>query len=112
MTKRKIAPKSRPLKKIPHTPVSEIAPEEQIVGALFLGKLRSFDPRAGLASLRLESALAAGDTIRVKGLTTDLTQKVERIEIRGLSVPNAEPGETVNLFLADRVKVGDAVYKL
>lgn len=117
MTKRKkAAPRRASLKTlgkaVPRTPVADISPDEQIVGALFLGKLRSFEAKTGTAGLVLEAPLAAGDTIRVKGRATDLTQKVERLEVAGRGVPSAEPGEAVSLILADRVKVGDAAYKL
>lgn len=109
--KPRAAAKPRP-STLRRTPVSEIAPEEQIVGAVFLGKARSFDPRTGLAGLVLEAPLSVGDSIRVKGRATDLTQKVERLEVSGRPVPSAEPGEAAVLSLADPIVVGDALYKL
>jgi hypothetical protein len=60
----------------------------------------------------LESALAVGDTIRIKGHTTDLTQKVEHMQVDHLSVQSASPGETAAVQVADKVRPGDAVYKV
>lgn len=108
---KKPAPKSS-LRKVPKTPVSEIAPEEQIVGAPFLGKVRGYAPELGMMSLVLEAPLAAGDTIRVKGKATDLTQKVERMEVDGASAQSADAGDAVSVAIADRVTEGDAVYKI
>ena len=98
--------------RVPKTPISEISPEQQIVGALFLGKVQEFFAQIGVATLILEGPLAVGDTIRVKGHTTDLTQRVEKIEVDHENVQSAAAGEGVGLLLADRVRIGDAVYKL
>ncbi|MBI4375918.1 MAG: translation elongation factor-like protein [Elusimicrobia bacterium] len=94
------------------TPVIEIAPEEQIVGAIFLGKVTEFDARRCLIRVELEDGLANGDTIRIKGHITDLTQKVERLQIKGQKTQSASAGETVDVQVAHRSRVGDAVYKL
>ena len=117
--KKRAAPKAKrkPVKKskvlaVPKTPVSEIAPEQQIVGAVFLGKIKDYYARQGAATLVLEAALSLGETIRVKGFTTDLTQKVDHLEVNHRSVPGAVPGEGVGIKLADRARVGDAVYKI
>ena len=75
----------------PKTPVWKITPDQQIVGAVFL---------------------AAGDMIRIKGHTTDLTQKVEHMEVAHKTVPSASPGDGVGIKVADRARVGDAVYKV
>lgn len=100
------------LKTVPRTPVSDISPEEQIVGAVFLGKVRGFASELGMMSLVLEAPVGAGDTIRVKGRETDLTQKVGRLEVEGESAQSAAPGDGVSIPVADRVFAGDAVYKL
>ncbi len=94
------------------TPVEEIAPEEQIVGAPMLGKVAAYDARARTMTLTLEEALTVGDGVRVKGRTTDLTQRVERLSVEGRCVQSALPGETAAVDVADRVKIGDAVYKV
>ncbi len=96
----------------PRTPIADITPEQQIVGAALLGKVRHYFAKPGVLTLLLEAALSVGDTIRVKGHTTDLTQRVERIELDHVGVPSASAGEEIALAVADRVREGDAVYKL
>ena len=96
----------------PRTPISEITPEQQIVGALLLGKVRHYFAKLNVMTLVAEAPLAVGDTIRVKGHTTDLTQRVERIELEHVGVPSVSAGEEIALAVADRVREGDAVYKL
>lgn len=104
--------KAAALPAVPKTPVSEISPDEQIVGAVFLGKVRNYLPESAAMTLVLEAPLAVGESIRVKGHTTDLTQRVEHLELNRQSVPGGAPGDEVGVSVADRVRVGDAVYKL
>ena len=97
---------------LPKTPVADITPEQQIVGAVFLGKVQNFYAHLKVMTLILEAPLSIGDTLRVKGHTTDLTQKVERMQIEHLSVQSAGPGEAVAVEAADLVRIGDAVFKV
>ena len=94
------------------TPVELIAPEEQIIGAPLLGKVKDYDAKTQEILLDLEEALTVGDGLRVKGRTTDLTQRVERLSVARRSTQSALAGETVRIEVADRVRPGDAVYKV
>lgn len=97
---------------VPKTPVSSISPAEQIVGAVFLGKVAEYFSQLGVIALTLEAPLAVGETIRIKGHTTDLTQKVDHLEVDRHSVQGASAGESVGVKIADKCRVGDAVYKI
>ncbi len=111
-SKKKSSNKKPATLRVPKTPITDITPEQQIIGAQFLGKVKEFFSKIGVATLVLESPLAVGDTVRVKGHTTDLTQRVEKLEVDHAAVQSAAAGEGVGLLLADRVRPGDAVYKL
>ncbi|MBI3564241.1 MAG: hypothetical protein HY079_03485 [Elusimicrobia bacterium] len=116
----KAAPKKKPKKapktpapRVPRrTPVEDIAPEEQIVGAPLLGKVTAYEPKTRELTLELEEPLTVGDGLRVKGRATDLTQRVERLRVGERAVQSALAGETVSVEVADRVRPGDAVYKV
>ena len=97
---------------VPKTPVSEITPEQQIIGATFLGKVQNYYSHLKVFALRLEAPLTVGYTIRIKGHTTDLTQKVEHLQVERLNMQSAAPGEAVAIPAADKVRLGDAVYKI
>ena len=103
--------KKKPKKLAKKTPVSSITPEQQIIGATFLGKALDYYSHLGVITLVLEAPLAVGDTIRVKGHTTDLTQMVDHMEVNHQSVQSASSGEGVGIKVADKVRAGDAVYK-
>ena len=96
----------------PKTPVWRITPEQQLVGATFLGKILDYYSHLGVATLALEAPLAAGEMIRVKGHTTDLTQRIEHMEVDHKNVTSAAAGEGVGIKLADKARRGDAVYKI
>ncbi len=106
------AKKKKTPQEVRRTPVAEIAPEQQIVGALFLSKVREYDPERALGALLLEAPLSVGDSIRIKGAETDLTQKVERMLVGRSGVQSAAAGELVRVRVASAVRQGDAVYKL
>ena len=97
---------------VPKTKVADITLEQQIVGATFLGKIKNHYSKLHVFALTLEAPLAVGDTIRVKGHTTDLTQKVEHMQVEHLPVQSAAAGESVAVQVADLVRPGDAVYKV
>lgn len=114
MTKPKIKKSPKPAKKLSSrckTPVSDITLEQQIVGAIFLGKVEDYFVHLGVMTLTLEAPLSVGDMIRVKGHATDLTQKVETLQIAHENVSSALSGEAVGIRIADRARPGDAVYK-
>ena len=106
---KKTTNKTKPLQR---TPVSGISPDEQIVGAPFLGKVRAYDAKKNEMTILLEEPISAGDALRVKGRETDLSQRVERLTVGKRCVQSALSGETVICSVADRVRVGDAVYKV
>jgi hypothetical protein len=110
--KKKTNKAAKALPAVPKTPVSEITPEQAIIGAVFLGKVQDYLSHLSVATLVLEAPLSVGDAVRIKGHTTDLTQKIDHIEVDRKSVPSASPGEGIGIKLADKVRIGDAVYKL
>jgi hypothetical protein len=113
--KKKAAPKKKraaSLPAVPRTSAAELTPEQAIVGAQLMGKVQNYLAQHSAMALVLEAPLAVGETIRVKGHTTDLTQRVEHMEVNRQSVQSASPGEAVGISVADRVRIGDAVYKL
>jgi hypothetical protein len=111
--KKSAAAKKKAAPRVPRrTRVEDNAPEEQIVGAPLLGKVQAYEAKTREITLDLEEAVTVGDGVRVKGRTTDLIQRVERLRVGSRSVQSALPGETVRLEVADRVRPGDAVYKV
>jgi putative protease len=76
-----------------------------------LGEVFSYFSKISVAAIKLSKSLKKGDTIHIKGHTTDITQKVESMQIDGKNVEEAKKGSEVGIKVKDRVRPGDKVYK-
>lgn len=56
--------------------------------------------------------LKIGDTIHIKGVTTDFTQKVDSMQVEHKPIEEAKVGDSVGLKLSDKARVGDKVFKV
>ena len=59
-----------------------------------------------------EGDLSVGETIHVKGHTSDFTQKIESMQIDRVEVPRAEKGQAVGIRVAEHARPGDLVFKI
>jgi putative protease len=66
---------------------------------------------AGIVNIE-SGDLRVGDTVHIRGHTTDFYQRVERIEVDHASVEVARPGQAVGLQVAQRVREGDEVLRV
>jgi hypothetical protein len=57
-------------------------------------------------------SLKAGETIRIKGHTSDFTQPVESLQQEHLSVPEVKKGGSAGLKVKEHVREGDKVYRV
>jgi translation initiation factor IF-2 len=76
----------------------------------FIGKVKDYFKKVGVMALELEGPLKVGETIRVEGHTTDLTQKIDSMQIEREDVQEAGPGEYVGIKISERTRPGDSVY--
>ncbi|MFQ6133991.1 MAG: hypothetical protein ACE5R4_18250 [Armatimonadota bacterium] len=86
-------------------------PEEQEapVGRL-VGKVSHFFPHPVVAAIELTDTLKVGDTIHIKGATSDFTQTVESMQIEHEQVEQAGPGDSIGVKVVERAREGDEVY--
>lgn len=56
--------------------------------------------------------LKVGDTVHIKGHTTDFTQEVESIQIEHENVEEAKKGQSIGLRVIEHVREHDVVYKV
>lgn len=82
-------------------------PEEKV------GTISNFFSKIGVAAISITyGELKIGDTIKIKGSTTDLTQTIETMEIDRNPVPSAGAGQSVGIKVKERVRPSDLVYKV
>jgi selenocysteine-specific translation elongation factor len=77
-----------------------------------VGKVSDFFARPVVAGIELTAPLGVGDTIRIKGHTTDLELVVGSIQIKNVNVTEAKAGDSIGVKVTDRVRAGDSVYKI
>jgi len=82
--------------------------EENVVE---IGRITHFFTKISVAVIELTTPLAVGDTILIKGPTTDFEQIVESMQIEHNNVQRAEAGQSIGLKVAQRVRENDMVYK-
>lgn len=78
-----------------------------------VGEVVKFFAKPCVAAIKItDGELKAGDTIKVIGHTTDLTDRIESMEIDNQKVEKAVPGDYIGVKVCDRVRPGDEVFKV
>lgn len=77
-----------------------------------IGVVSHYFSHLGVAAVVLEGELAVGDTVHVRGHTTELVQKVESIQLEHESISRATKGQDVGIRFKDHVREHDVVYKV
>ena len=81
-------------------------PEERV------GVVNDYFAKIEVAGIDLEGPLRVGDTIHIKGHTTDLELVVESMQVEHEQVPEAKAGDAIGVKVKDRCRGGDVVYKV
>jgi putative protease len=78
-----------------------------------IGNVMLFFAKPCVAAIEITSGtLSVGDTIKIKGATTDFEQRVESMEIDRKPVTSVGAGQSVGIKVKDRVRQHDKVFKL
>jgi putative protease len=77
-----------------------------------IGVISHYYSHLGVAAIALEGELKVGDTVRIKGHTSDFTQKVDSIELEHKNVSIAGKGEDVGIKVKEHAREHDVVYKV
>jgi len=83
-----------------------MAEEEEI------GRVTDYFAKIGVAGIDLTGKLRAGDTIHIRGHTTDLEQVVESMQVEHDQVEEAGAGDRIGIKVSDRCRNGDRVYRV
>lgn len=76
-----------------------------------IGRITHFFSKICVAVIELTSPLKVGDTIVIKGPSTDFEQVVDSMQIEHANVPKAEAGQSIGLKVNQRVRETDVVFK-
>ena len=77
-----------------------------------IGKVAHYFTKIGVGVIELSDELEVGDRISIEGVTTNLQQAIDSMQIEHENVKSAGPGQSIGLKVEQRVREGDLVYKL
>ena len=78
-----------------------------------LGKVTHYFSKLGVGAIQItQDSLCVGDTIHVKGHTSDFMQQIDSMQLDGKPVHEATVGQSVGIKMADHVREHDMVYKV
>ena len=75
-----------------------------------IGIVSDFFAKPMVAGVELSALLKTGDTIHIKGHTTDIIMIVQSMQINNVNVTEAKAGDAVGIKLTDRARKGDTVF--
>jgi len=78
-----------------------------------LGVVRHYFDKISVVVIELTAGdLAIGDTIHIKGHTTDVTAKVESLQIEQDKITNGVKGQSVGTKIPGKAREHDKVFKV
>ena len=78
-----------------------------------IGRVTHYFTQIGVAAIEVESdGLKVGDTIHIKGHTTDFTQQVGSIQLEHEQIEEAKPGQGIAIKVREHAREHDVVFKV
>ncbi len=98
----------------PGPPSGSIPPvEEPTANEEAIGTVTHYYSHLGVAIVQInKGTLRRGDTIRLKGHTTDFLQQVESMEYEHQHVDAASAGQSVGIKIKDHAREHDILYRV
>jgi len=91
----------------------EKAKEEVKQEGTKVGIVTHYFTNIGVAIIKLtDGNLAVGDTILVKGATSNFKQKIESMQMEHKNVNEAKKGQSIGLKVEEHAREQDVVYKV
>lgn len=107
--KAKAKPKSKAKSK-PKAKPQAVSAVPKIDGTL-LGRVEDFYAQIGVIALTLKSSVKVGDTLHIKGHTTDSIETVVSIQIEHESLQSANKGDSVGIKISNPARRKDWVFR-
>jgi translation elongation factor EF-Tu-like GTPase len=75
-----------------------------------IGSVSDYFIKVGVAAIKLKGSLKVGDTVHIKGATTDFEETVNSMQINREDVKSAKSGDEIGIKVKDRVRKNDKVF--
>lgn len=77
-----------------------------------IGVISHYFPHVKAAVIKLtKGGLKVGDTIYIKGHTTDFREPVKSLQLNRAPIEEGAKGQEIGLLVKSRVRIGDVVYR-
>ena len=76
-----------------------------------IGSVMTYYNNIGVAAIELTGNVKVGDTIIIRGYTTDVEHVIDNMEIDHKSVQEAKSGDEIGIKVASKLRKKDRVYK-
>ena len=77
-----------------------------------VGIVTHYFPHVMAAVVKVTAPITTGDTLRIKGHTSDFTQTINSMQVDHVPVEQAKKGDEIGLLVRSRVRQHDTVYKV
>ncbi len=77
-----------------------------------IGIVTHFYGHIGVGIIKLSDSLKVGETIHIKGHSSDFTQIIDSLQIEHLSVQEAKAGDFIGVKVIQKVHPNDKVYRI
>jgi putative protease len=106
-------PRPRPKRKPAASQPRTAAAPPLVAGApVEVGVVLHYYARAAAGVVALSRPIHRGDTIHVRGQTTDFVQSVQELALDGAPVSEGTPPQQIGVRFAERARAGDRVYRV
>lgn len=77
-----------------------------------IGKITHYYSHINVGIIELSDTLKVGESIHIKGHSSDFTQAVDSMQIEHATVSEAKPGDAIGIKVSQKVHPHDKVYKV
>ena len=78
-----------------------------------IGYVSKYFGQISVAAIEITAGkISVGDTIHIKGHTTDTNEKIKSLQIEHNVVENAKKGDSIGIKVTERVRRRDKVFKI
>lgn len=77
-----------------------------------IGKITHYYGHLSVGIIELSDALRLGETIHIKGHSSDFTQSIDSMQIEHANVPEAKSGDVIGVKVIQKAHPQDKVFKV
>ena len=77
-----------------------------------IGKITHYYGHLSVGIIQLSDTLRLGDSIHIKGHSSDFTQSVDSMQVEHANVSEAKAGDSIGIKVPSKAHPGDKVFKV